>query len=48
MNPAEAVFLYLPLPYLGAFVLLLYKHDLNRLLHPFRDDGSPIKWWSVP
>ncbi len=47
MNPAEAVFLYLPIPYWAAFLLLLYRHDLSRLFHPFRDDGSPINWWSV-
>jgi hypothetical protein len=27
--------------------LVLYRHDLSRLFHPFKDDGSPIKWWSV-
>jgi hypothetical protein len=47
MNLAEAVFLYLPVPYWAAFVLLLYRHDLSRLLRPARDDGSPRNWWSV-
>ena len=47
MNAAEVIFLYLPLPYWAVFLLLLYRHDLSRLFHPFRDDGSPIKWWSV-
>jgi hypothetical protein len=47
MNPAEGVFLYTPIPYFGAFVLLLYRHDLSRLRHPFRDDGSPRTWWAV-
>ena len=47
MNPAEAVFLYLPVPYWAAFVVLLYRHDLSRLTHPVRDDGSLRNWWSV-
>ena len=47
MNPGAAIFLYTPFPYWGVFVLVLYRHDLSRLFHPFRDDGSPIKWWSV-
>jgi hypothetical protein len=47
MNPAEGVFLYTPIPYFGAFVLLLCRHDLSRLRHPFRDDGSPRQWWAV-
>ncbi len=46
MNPA-AIFLYLPVPYWAAFVLLLYRHDLTRLAHPVRDDGSLRKWWYV-
>src|ERR1035438_10104730 len=47
MNPTEAILLYLPLPYWAAFLLLLYRHDLSRLSHPFRDDGSMRSWWSV-
>ena len=47
MNPAEGVFLYSPVPYWGAFVLLLYRHDLSRLRRPFRDGGTPRDWWSV-
>jgi hypothetical protein len=47
MNPGAPIFLYTPFPYWGVFVLVLYRHDLSRLFHPFRDDGSPIKWWCV-
>jgi hypothetical protein len=47
MNPGAPIFLYTPFPYWGVFVLVLYRHDLSRLFHPFRDDGRPIKWWSV-
>ena len=47
MSPPEGIFLYLPFPYWAVFVLVLYRHDLSRLFHPFKDDGSPIKWWSV-
>ena len=47
MAVAEAVFLYTPFPYWGIFVLVLYWHDLSRLLHPFKDDGSLRRWWSV-
>jgi hypothetical protein len=47
MNPAAAVFLYLPVPYWAAFVLLSYRHDLSRLVHPVRDDGSLNNWWFV-
>jgi hypothetical protein len=37
MNPVEVGLLYLPVFYWGASVLLLYRHDLSRLRHPFRD-----------
>jgi hypothetical protein len=47
MNPALDVFLYTPIPYFGAFILFLYRHDLSRLRRPFRDDGSPRLWWVV-
>ena len=47
MNPAEAVFLYLPVPFWAVFVVLLYRHDLSRLTHPVRDDGSLRNWWAV-
>jgi hypothetical protein len=47
MNFAEAIFLYLPIPYWAAFVLLMYRHDLSRLAHPVRDDGSLRTWWAV-
>jgi len=47
MNLAEAVFLYVPVPYWVMFLLLLYRHDLSRLSHPFRGDGSMRNWWSV-
>jgi hypothetical protein len=47
MNSEEAVFLYLPVAYWIAFVLILYRHDLSRLLHPLRDDGSLRNWWAV-
>ena len=47
MNAGSVILLYTPLPYWIAFVLVLYRHDLSRLFHPFRDDGSPIKWWSI-
>jgi hypothetical protein len=47
MNTAEAGFLYLPIPYWVTFLLLLYRHDLSRLFHPVRDDGSLRNWWSV-
>jgi hypothetical protein len=40
MNPAEAEFLYMPVFYWGASVLLLYRHDLSRLRHSFRDIGA--------
>ena len=47
MNLLEAFFLYTPLPYWLIFTLVLYRHDLSRLLHPIRDDGSPRSWWMV-
>jgi hypothetical protein len=47
LNPAEAIFLYFPISYWGAFVLVLYRHDFSKLFHPFRDDGSLRNWWSV-
>src|SRR5208283_3661432 len=47
MNLAESIFLYLPVPYWAAFVLILYRHDLSRLSHPFRDNRSMRGWWLV-
>src|SRR6266480_2952971 len=47
MNPAEAVFLYLPVPYWVAFVLFQYRNDLSRLIHPERDEGGLRNWWSA-
>lgn len=47
MNPAVGVFLYTPIPYFGALILFLYRHDLSRLRRPFRDDGTPRLWWAV-
>ena len=47
MNAAAASFLYLPLPYWAAFYCSWYRHDLSRLFHPVRDDGSLRNWWSV-
>jgi hypothetical protein len=47
MNPAEGIFLYTPIPYFAAFVLLLYRNDLSRLRHLFRDDGTQRTWWVV-
>ena len=47
MNPAEGLFLYTPIPYFATLVLLLYRHDLSRLRHPFRDGGTPRNRWLV-
>ena len=47
MNPAADIFLYLPVPYWAVFVVLLYRHDLSRLSHPFSDNGSVRNWWPV-
>ena len=47
MNLAEGVSLYTPIPYFATFVLLLYRHNLSRLRHPFRDGGTPRNWWLV-
>ena len=47
MDAAGIWFLYTPLFYWGGFVLLLYRHDLSRLLHPFRDRDSPRDWWTI-
>jgi hypothetical protein len=47
MNPAEAVILYLPIPYWAAFSVVLYRHDLSRLIQPVKDYGSLRNWWAV-
>jgi len=47
MNPAEVGLLYLPVFSWGASVLFLYRHDLSRLRHPFRDTGDPRNWWAA-
>ena len=44
MNPAGEVFLYLPVPYWVAFVLLLYRQDLSRLAHPVKDQSGLRSW----
>jgi hypothetical protein len=47
MDAVEAGFLYMPFFYWGTFVVLLYRHDLTRLFHPFTDRSGPRRWWSV-
>jgi hypothetical protein len=47
MNPAEAVFLYMSIPYWVVFLLLLYRHDLSRLTRPVRENSSSRDWWVV-
>lgn len=47
MNPIEGLLLYFPVVYWTAFVLLLYRHDLSRLRHPFKDQGGASNWWLV-
>jgi len=47
MNPAEVLFLYSPVVYWVAFVMLLYRHDLSMLRHPFKDQGGARSWWLV-
>jgi hypothetical protein len=47
LNPAEVFFFFLPLPYWAIFVIGLYRHDLSRVFHPVRDDGSLRNWWLV-
>jgi len=47
MEAIGVIFLYQPVPYWIAFVLVLYRHDLSRLILPVRDDGSLRNWWSV-
>jgi len=47
MNPAEGLLLYSPVVYWVAIVLLLYRHDLSRLRHPFKDQGGARNWWPV-
>ncbi|MDA4131875.1 MAG: hypothetical protein OK454_01940, partial [Thaumarchaeota archaeon] len=47
MNAIQVILLYLPFPYWGALVLLLYRHGLSRLRHPVRDDGSLGNWCAV-
>jgi len=47
MEAIGVIFLYQPVPYWIAFVLVLYRHDLSRLIHPVRDDDSLRNWWSV-
>ena len=46
MDPAD-VLLYLPFPYWIGSVLVMYRHDLSRLFHPVRDNGSLRNWWYV-
>ena len=41
------MFLYSPVLYWVAFVLLLYRHDFSRLRHPFKDQGGARSWWLV-
>jgi hypothetical protein len=46
MNPAD-ILSYSPFPYWIGSVLAIYRHDLSRLFHPVRDNGSLRNWWYV-
>jgi len=46
MNPLD-IPLYLPFPYWIGSILVMYRHDLSRLFHPVRDNGSSRNWWFV-
>ena len=42
------VFLYTPVPYLGAMYFVAYRHDLARLVRPFHDARpARVNWFAV-
>ena len=47
MTDSGWLFLNTPLPYLGAMYFLAYRHDLGRVVKPFRDLSSESEWYAV-
>ena len=47
MVDSNWLFLYTPIPYLVAMYFVAYRHDLTRLVKPFRDLTASYEWWSV-
>ncbi len=47
MTDSNWLFLYTPIPYLVAMYVVAYRHDLARLVKPFRDLSSAHEWYSV-
>ena len=40
-------FIYTPIPWAAILCVILYRHDLSQLLHPFKDRSSIKDWKSV-
>src|SRR5437899_6003134 len=47
MVDSNWLFLYTPIPYLVVMYFVAYRHDLTRLVKPFRDRTGSREWWSV-
>ena len=47
MTDSGWLFLYTPLPYLGAMYFLAYRHDLGRIVRPFHDLSNNPEWYAV-
>ncbi|MDG6989475.1 MAG: hypothetical protein JRN21_09210 [Nitrososphaerota archaeon] len=44
VNALVELFLNTPAPYLLMFYVIVYRHDLGRYHHPFRDHDTPRDW----
>ena len=47
MTDSGWLFLNTPLPYLGTMYFIAYRHDLGRIIRPFRDFSSGSEWLAV-
>lgn len=47
MNGILWLFLYTPLPWLAVMYIVAYRHDLARVVKPFKDHDDLSAWWSV-
>jgi hypothetical protein len=43
----DSLFVYTPIPWVTILCIVLYRHDLSQLVHPFKDRCSIRDWKSV-
>lgn len=47
IDAITSLFLYTPIPYFLLIYFMVYRHDLGRALHPFRDHDTLRDWQLV-